>query len=31
MWQYTSKGRVDGITASSTNSKSANVDLSHVY
>ena len=31
MWQYTSKGRVDGISASSTNSKSANVDLSHVY
>ena len=31
MWQYTSKGRVDGITASTTNSKSANVDLSYVY
>ena len=31
MWQYTSKGKVDGITASSTNSKSANVDLSYVY
>lgn len=31
MWQYTSKGRVDGISASSTNNKSANVDLSHVY
>lgn len=31
MWQYTSSGRVDGISASSTNSKSANVDLSHVY
>ena len=31
MWQYTSKGKVDGITASNTNSKSANVDLSYVY
>ena len=31
MWQYTSKGRVDGISAANTNSKSANVDLSHVY
>ena len=31
MWQYTSKGRVDGISASNTNNKSANVDLSHVY
>lgn len=31
MWQYTSKGRVDGITAKNTNNKSANVDLSYVY
>lgn len=31
MWQYTSSGRVDGISASATNNKSANVDLSHVY
>ena len=31
MWQYTSKGRVDGIEAKNTNSGSANVDLSHVY
>ena len=31
MWQYTSSGRVDGISASNTNNKSANVDLSHVY
>lgn len=31
MWQYTSSGRVDGISASTTNNKSANVDLSHVY
>lgn len=31
MWQYTSKGRVDGIEAKHTNNGSANVDLSHVY
>lgn len=31
MWQYTSKGRVDGITAKNTNNGSANVDLSYVY
>jgi GH25 family lysozyme M1 (1,4-beta-N-acetylmuramidase) len=31
MWQYTSKGRVDGITASSTNNGVADVDLSYVY
>lgn len=31
MWQYTSSGRVDGISASNTNSGSANVDLSYVY
>lgn len=31
MWQYTSKGRVDGISASNTNNKNANVDLSYVY
>ena len=31
MWQYTSTGRVDGITAKNTNNKSANVDLSYVY
>ena len=31
MWQYTSKGRVDGIDAKHTNSGSANVDLSYVY
>ena len=31
LWQYTSKGRVDGITAKNTNNKSANVDLSFVY
>lgn len=31
MWQYTSKGRVDGITAKSTNNDSADVDLSYVY
>ena len=31
MWQYTSKGRVDGISASNTNNKSADVDLSYVY
>lgn len=31
LWQYTSKGRVDGITAKNTNNKSADVDLSYVY
>ena len=31
MWQYTSKGKVDGIYASNTNTKTNNVDLSHVY
>ena len=31
LWQYTSSGRVDGISASTTNNKSADVDLSHVY
>lgn len=31
LWQYTSKGRVDGITSKSTNNSSANVDLSYVY
>lgn len=31
MWQYTSHGRVDGITKFNTNNKSANVDLSYVY
>ena len=31
MWQYTSKGRVDGIDAKHTNNGSANVDLSYVY
>ena len=31
MWQYTSKGRVDGITSKNTNNGSANVDLSYVY
>lgn len=31
MWQYTSSGEVDGITAKNTNNKSANVDLSYVY
>jgi len=31
MWQYTSSGRVDGISSKNTNNNSANVDLSHVY
>lgn len=31
MWQYTSKGKVDGISAKNTNNGTANVDLSHVY
>ena len=31
MWQYTSKGLVDGIDAKHTNNGSANVDLSYVY
>lgn len=31
MWQYTSKGRVNGIDARHTNNESANVDLSYVY
>lgn len=31
MWQYTSKGKVDGIGAKTTNNGSANVDLSYVY
>ena len=31
LWQYTSSGRVDGISASNTNNGSADVDLSHVY
>lgn len=31
MWQYTSTGKVDGISAKNTNNGSANVDLSHVY
>lgn len=31
MWQYTSRGRVDGIDAKHTNNGSANVDLSYVY
>lgn len=31
MWQYTSSGRVDGISASNTNNGTNKVDLSHVY
>lgn len=31
MWQYTSKGRVDGIDGKKTNNGTANVDLSNVY
>lgn len=31
MWQYTSTGKVDGISAKNTNNGSANVDLSIVY
>lgn len=31
MWQYTSQGRVDGISAKNTNNNSADVDLSYIY
>lgn len=31
MWQYTSSGSVDGITANTTNNGSSKVDLSYVY
>lgn len=31
LWQYTSKGKVDGISAKNTNNGNAYVDLSYVY